>query len=184
MGIEGLFVNEIVQPFFLLNVLSQINGLCPNPTKSTSLWTRTSRPPSSCATSFSSQVAPSSQHHCGREHQGHHHPVQPVSLPRWAHPVNIIVDENIKATIVLCNQFLFTGGPIQSTSLWTRTSRPPSSCASSFSSQEGGVLNSRPPCFSAGPTPRGGHGGVLYSARRGLRTAEARENWEERKGKK
>ena len=23
---------------------------------------------------------------------------------RWAHPVNIIVDENIKATIILCNQ--------------------------------------------------------------------------------
>ena len=36
----------------------------------------------------------------------------------------------------------------------------------------------------AGPTPRGGHGGVLYSARRGLRTKEERENWEERKGKK
>ena len=26
--------------------------------------------------------------------------------------INIIVNENIKATIVLCNQFLFTGGPI------------------------------------------------------------------------
>ena len=33
MGIEGLFVNEIVQPSRLLNVLSQIYGLCPNPTQ-------------------------------------------------------------------------------------------------------------------------------------------------------
>ena len=75
--------------------------------------------------------------------------VQPVSLPRWAHPVNIIVDETIKATIIWCNQ---------------------------FSSQE---------VFSTpGLTSRGGHGGVLYSARRGLRTKEERENWEERKGKK
>ena len=36
-----------------------------------------------------------------------------------------------------------------------------------------------------GPDSMGeGLGGVLYSARRGLRTTEARENWEERKGKK
>ena len=34
-----------------------------------------------CATSFSSQVGPSSQHHCGRDHHGQHL-VQPVSLPR------------------------------------------------------------------------------------------------------
>ena len=40
--------------------------------------------------------------------------MQPVSLPRWAHPVNIIVDENIKATIILCNQFLFPGGVLNS----------------------------------------------------------------------
>ena len=52
-------------------------------------------------------------------------------------------------------------------------------CATSFSSQE---VSSTP-----GLTSRDGHGGVLYSARRGLRTTEARENWEEReerKGKK
>ena len=49
-------------------------------------------------------------------------------------------------------------------------------CGTSFSSQE---VSSTP-----GLTSRGGHGGVLYSARRGLRTKEERENWEERKGKK
>ena len=76
--------------------------------------------------------------------------VEPVSLPRWAHPV-------------------------KSTSLWTRPPWPTSS-ATSFSSQE---VSSTP-----GLTSRDGHGGVLYSARRGLRTKEERENWGERKGKK
>ena len=74
-----------------------------------------------------SQVVPSSQHHCGRDHHGHHL-VQPVSLPR----------KEVSST--------------------------------------------------PGPDSMGeGLGGVLYSARRGLRTTEARENWEEReerKGKK
>ena len=81
-----------------------------------------------CATSFSSQVGPSSQHHCGRDHHGQHL-VQPVSLPR---------KKEVSST--------------------------------------------------PGPDSMGeGLGGVLYSARRGQRTTEARENWEEReerKGKK
>ena len=74
------------------------------------------------------EVGPSSQHHWGRDHQDHHHLVQPVSLPR----------KEVSST--------------------------------------------------PGPDSMGeGLGGVLYSARRGLRTTEARENWEEReerKGKK
>ena len=49
----------------------------------------------------------------------------------------------------MCNQFLFPGGPIQSTSLWTRPPWPTSS-ATSFSSQEGGVLNSRPRLHGGG----------------------------------
>ena len=76
------------------------------------------------ATSSTSQVVPSSQHPCGRDHHDHHL-VQPVLLLR------------------------------------------------------------RCPQLQA-PTPWQGEGlgGVLDSARRGLRTKEAREDWEERKGKK
>ena len=93
--------------------------------------------------------------------------------------------------IILCCRFLsfvsisvlheFFGGVLNNSCLLAQrhslSPRPSPSCTTSFSSQEGGVLNSR-------PTPRGGHRGVLYSARRGLRMTEAWENWEERKRKK
>ena len=50
----------------------------------------------------------------------------------------------------VCNQFLFPGGPIQSTSLWTRPPWPTSSATSFSSQEEGGVLNSRPRLHGGG----------------------------------
>ena len=64
----------------------------------------------------------------------------------------------------------FPGGPIQPTSSWTRSPWPSSSASSSSFPGGGGVLNSR-------PRHQGWRlGGVLNSARRGLRTTEVREN--------
>ena len=76
-------------------------------------------------------------------------------MKAWAHPVNIIVDEITRAIIILCNQFLFPGR--------------------------------RCPQLQA-PTPweTKGRGSEEFLTRQGgvLRTKEAKEDWEERKGKK
>ena len=111
----------------------------------------------------------------------------------------------------------FPCGPIQPTSNWTKSSWPPPSYSTSspflkrrfpqlqaqlqgrfpYWLQHTGQLSGPPLLCIVGRGPKlgqpwfssfgGGLGGVLYSARRGLRTTEARENWkeeEERKGKK
>ena len=71
---------------------------------------------------------------------------------------------------VAASRSSFPGGPIQPTSSWTRSPWPSSSASSSSFPGGGGVLNSR-------PRHQGWRlGGVLNSARRGLRTTEAREN--------
>ena len=90
-----------------------------------------------------SQVVPSSQHLCGRDHHGHHL-VQPA---------------------LLSQEVSSTPGP---DSMGNQVIVYPRQLRENFLVLWQGE----------------GLGGVLNSARRGLRTTEARENWEERKGKK